>query len=81
MIWLVVLAVLLGGFSPSASTGTKPTGFPKDVIEGTVEPSAEETIRLYFYYSNRCNHKAVEQLLQSPHINIFAHHAWWDDLK
>lgn len=82
VIWVAVLAVLLGGFLALRIHSWNQTyGLSQDVIEGTVEPSAEETIRLYFYYSNRRNHKAVEQLLQSPHVNIFAHHAWWDDLK
>lgn len=82
MIWVTVIVVLVGGFLALRIPSWNQTyGLPREVIAGERMPNAEETIRLYFYYSNRRNHKAVEQLLQSPHVNIFAHHAWWDDLK
>lgn len=82
LIWAAVIVILVGGFLALRIHSWNQTyGLPREVIAGERMPNAEETIRLYFYYSNRHNRKGVEQLLTNSHNHIFSGHHLWDDLK
>lgn len=87
VVWVVIIVVLVGGLlALRISSWNQTFGLPQDVIAGKVEPSAEETVRLYFYYRNRCDHNAAKQLetdrLQTTDSEqAFGDHAFWDDLK
>ena len=80
--WAIVIVVLVGGFlALRVSSWNQTYGLSEDIIAGETEPTAEETIRLYFYYSNRCSHDAANQLLTKECNRAFLDHAWWQDLK
>lgn len=59
----VVVALVIGLLAFRISSWNQTFGLSKEVISGTIEPSAEETIQLYFYHSNRQDKDGVRQLL------------------
>ena len=64
MIWAAVIAILVGGFlALRIPSWTRTYGLSEEVIAGERTPTAEETIRLYFYYCNRQDSSSVYQLL------------------
>lgn len=81
IIWTAIGIVLIGAITAlRVSSWNRTFGLSQEVIEGTAEPSAEETIRLYFYYSNRRNRKAVGQIL-NQHCEDMLSGSWLDDLE
>lgn len=63
-IWMVIIVALVSGLLAfRISSWNQTFGLSQEVISGTIEPSAEETIRLYFYHSNRQDKDGVRQLL------------------
>lgn len=64
IIWIVVAAVLLAGFLAIRIASLSQTfGLPEEVIAGERMPTAEETIRLYYYYCARRDFQKTEQLI------------------
>lgn len=64
IIWAVVIVVLVGGFlALRISSWTRTYGLSQEVIQGEKAPTAEETIRLYFYYGNRNHFDEQKKLL------------------
>ena len=64
IIWIAVIVVLVGGFLALRIPSWNQTyGLPEDVIAGERIPTAEETIRLYFYHWNRLNDNQGDSLL------------------
>ncbi|MDY4954795.1 MAG: hypothetical protein SO073_09150 [Candidatus Onthomonas sp.] len=64
LIWGAVIVMLVGGFlALRIPSWTRTYGLSEDVIAGERMPTAEETIRLYFYYCNRRDEQAARQLL------------------
>lgn len=86
VVGVVIIVVLVGGLlTLRISSWNQNFGLSEDVIAGKVEPSAEETVQLYFYYRNRSDHNAAKQLetdrLQTTDKQVFDSHAFGDDLK
>ena len=82
MIWVTVIVVLVGAITAlRVSSWNRTFGLSQEVIAGERTPTAEETIRLYFYYSNRRDRDAVEQLLTDHCVHVFSAHTWWEDLE
>lgn len=64
ILWAIVIVALVGGFlALRIPSWTRTYGLSEDVIAGERMPTAEETIRLYFYYCNRRDEQAARQLL------------------
>ena len=64
IIGAIIIVVLVGGFLALRVPSWNQTyGLSEDVIAGERMPTAEETIRLYFYYCNRRDEQAARQLL------------------
>ena len=64
IIWIVVVAVLLAGFlAIRIASLSKTFGLPEEVIAGERMPTAEENVRLYYYYCARRDFQKTEQLI------------------
>ena len=65
-----VIVVLVGGFlALRIPSWTQTYGLPEDVIAGERMPTAEETIRLYFYCCNRRDFQRAEQLVTKSDVD------------
>ena len=64
VIWMTVIVVLVGCFlALRIPSWTRNYGLPEEVIAGERMPTAEETIRLYYYYCARRDFQKTEQLV------------------
>lgn len=80
-IWAAVLAVLIGIVVALRLVGWNQTyGLSAEVIAGERTPTAEETIRLYFYYCNRQNGEKVQQILGAKCEDVISE-SYFEDLK
>ena len=80
-IWTAVLAVLIGIVVALRLVGWNQTyGLSAEVIAGERTPTAEETIRLYFYYSNRQNWEKAKKLL-GAHCDDVLSEGYFEDLN
>ena len=81
VIWIVVIAALLGGFLAfRIPSWTRTYGLSQEVLAGDRAPTAEETIRLYFYYCNRQNGEKVQQILGAKCEDVISE-SYFEDLK
>ena len=81
VIWIVVIAALLGGFLAfRIPSWTRTYGLSQEVLAGDRAPTAEETIRLYFYYSNRQNWEKAKKLL-GAHCDDVLSEGYFEDLN
>lgn len=76
--YVLTIVVLVGGFlALRIPSWTRTYGLSEEVIAGERMPTAEETIRLYFYYRNRRDTQAARQLLTihmaaQPEANLWS---------
>ena len=79
VIWIVVIAALLGGFlALRIPSWTRTYGLSQEVLAGDRVPTAEETIRLYFYYCNRMDWDKTSALITDTDRTETK---WWSNLE
>lgn len=80
IIWVAIIVVLIGGFlTLRIPSWTRTFGLSEDVIAGKTEPSAEETIRLSFYYPQHNNYEEEVQLYTKSEVKFSARWAYFMD--
>lgn len=62
---IAVILIVCGLAITIVTNKSKTYGLPEDVIKGDKELTAEETIRLFFYYYNR-NSDKLDQIIDIP---------------
>lgn len=68
ILWAIVIVALVGGFlALCLSSWNQTYGLPEEVIAEEKMPTAEETIRLYFYDKNRGSKTKMYQLLTNEY--------------
>lgn len=81
LILLIAIVVgLVGIVGLRINSWNQTFGLTENVITGEKLPNAEETIRLYFYYSNRQNWEKAKKLL-GAHCDDVLSEGYFEDLN